>query len=427
MREGNVDPSAARVVVTSVFADENKGGAALTVAAIRHLRDAFPSGRVTLVSVWHVAEHLPYLYRHTLKYDSSVEVLPAPVGIVSGRFAGLRMVLQTLPYFIVRPGPSSPPAIRRIMEADLVACKAGYHTFRDKAGLRGVLSLWMTAFPFLLAIRYGIPTAVMPSAMGPFTQPLSNRVNGWILRRTSLILARDTRSVKETERLGVSPSRIVEVPDGAFGISPPEPEAVARMVRRYGLEGTKYAAMTVRGLGTRDSVSAYVDRLAGVVRRLLDRGSVDRVAVVVQDELDLEPSKALVERLADSRIVHIVDDLAPTDLIALYGGGRVTIGSRLHSAIFSLIGGTPAFGVSMEGTKTEGIFEGLGLGRMVVPSQMFDPDDLAGKVEQTVAAGEGARQQVRDAVAKMRAGVSKTTELLRRLVTERVSMGVRGA
>jgi colanic acid/amylovoran biosynthesis protein len=276
----------------------------------------------------------------------------------------------------------------------------------------------MTAFPFLLAIRYRIPTAIMPSAMGPFTQPFSNRVNGLILKRTSLILARDARSVKETERLGVNSSRIIEVPDGAFGISPPAPEAVAVLARRFGLWGSKYASVTVRGLGTPDAVSAYVDRLAQLVRRLLDRGTVDRVAVVVQDELDLRPSAALVERLADTRVVHITDDLAPAELIALYGGGAVTIGSRLHSAIFSLIGGTPAFGVSMEGTKTEGIFEGLGLGHLVVPSQAFDPDDLAGKVERAVGAGEAARTQVRDAVAKMRAGVSRTTDLLRRLVAE---------
>jgi polysaccharide pyruvyl transferase WcaK-like protein len=415
--------SVRNVVVTSVFADENKGGAALTVAAVKHLREAFPDGRVTLVSVWHRTEHLPHLYRHTLKYDPTVEVLPAPVGISPGPFAGLRMVLRTLPYFVMRPGPSSPPAVQRIMEADLVACKAGYHTFRDKAGIPGVLSLWMTTFPFLLAIRYGIPTAVMPSAMGPFTRPLSNWVNGWILRRTSLILARDTRSVKETERLGVNSSRIVQVPDGAFGISPPGPEAKAAMAQKYGLQGAKFASVTIRGLGTPEAVSAYIDRLVQVSRRLLQRGTIDRVAVVVQDELDLRPSAAFVERLADPRVVHITDDLAPIELIALYGGGAVTIGSRLHSAIFSLIGGTPAFGISMEGTKTEGIFEGLGLGHLVVPSQVFEPDELAAKIERTVMAGEGGRTQVRDAVARMRAGVSRTTELLRRLVAKDLSMG----
>jgi hypothetical protein len=83
----------------------------------------------------------------------------------------------------------------------------------------------------------------------------------------------------------------------------------------------------------------------------------------------------------------------------------------------------------MEGTKTEGIFEGLGLGHFVVPSQVFDPDDLAGKVERVVGAGEAARTRVRDAVAKMRAGVSRTTDLLRRLVAEKAestAMGARG-
>jgi polysaccharide pyruvyl transferase WcaK-like protein len=417
---------ARNVVVTSVFADENKGGAALTAAAVQHLRDAFPGGRVTLVSVWHRAEHLPHLYRHTLNYDPAVEVLPAPVGIPAGPLAGLRMVLRTLPYFIARPGSSSPPAILRIMEADLVACKAGYHTFRDKAGLRGVLSLWMTAFPFLLATRYGIPTVVMPSAMGPFTQRLSNWVNGWILRRTSLILARDSRSVKETAGLGVKSSRIVEVPDGAFGLIPPEPDAKATMARRYGLQGATFASVTVRALGRPEAVSAYVDRLVQVTRRLLERKVVDRVAVVVQDELDIRPSAAFVERLADPRAVYIADDLSPVELIALYGAGAVTIGSRLHSAIFSLIGGAPAFGVSMEGTKTEGIFEGLGLGHLVVASQVFDPNDLAGQVERTVSAGEGARTQVRDSVARMRAGVSRTTELLRALVAEGVPNGGHG-
>jgi polysaccharide pyruvyl transferase WcaK-like protein len=402
-----------RVVVTSVFSDDNKGGAALTAAAIDVLREAFPGSALTLVSIWHRAEHLDALYRHTKAYAPDVEIVPAPVGVSAGPFAGLRAALRTVPYFFGRAGAAAPPAVRRVLEADLVVCKAGYHTFKDKESLPGLLSLWLTAFPFLLGIRRGIPTVVMPSAIGPFTHGPSRWLNALILRRTSLILARDTRSERDTLALGVDRARVAQVADGAFAIATPTPAQCRAAAERFGLGGARFASMTAMGYGTRDQIRAFVHRLEAVARQMLDQNVVDRIAVVLQDESDREPSEALVKQLNDPRVAFVQDDLPPHQLVALYGAGAVTIATRLHSAIFSFVGGTPAIGIPMAGTKTQGIFEGLGLQRLLAASSTFEPAELVAAAQRAVTGGDALRTDVGTAVARTRADAARVIEFMR--------------
>jgi polysaccharide pyruvyl transferase WcaK-like protein len=68
-------------------------------------------------------------------------------------------------------------------------------------------------------------------------------------------------------------------------------------------------------------------------------------------------------------------DLSPESLVAIYGGARMTLACRLHSAIFSLVAGTKAVVVSLDGRKSEGVYASLGLPAEWVVTQ--NPHDLA--------------------------------------------------
>jgi polysaccharide pyruvyl transferase WcaK-like protein len=408
-----------RVVIAAGFADDNRGIAALTHAAIEDLRQAFPECRISMIAVENGRQDA-HPFSYTMARHPDIEVLPPLVGIPTGPLGGLRAFFRSLLFLLKRPGKAS-PAIERTLGADLVVCRGGYHSFKDRPGLGGVVSMWLTTFPIILGNRFGIPTVILPSAIGPFRHWPSRLLSGWILGRAALVLVRDQRSYREVLSLGVHPARVVQVPDGVFAHRAPSAAECETVAARLGFGGARFAAMTVRyGSGTPDQVRVFLDNLRAVVRLLLDRGTVDQVAIVVQVDgrfaSDAEDSSEFARLVNDPRVRLVTGNLSPDDLVAFYGAAVITIACRLHSSIFSLVAGTPAFCFSMAGTKTEGVFEGLGLADFVVPCPRFDPRVLANAVEKAVNAGESLRGKIRQSITAARAQAERTAGLIRSVI-----------
>jgi colanic acid/amylovoran biosynthesis protein len=418
VRETSVGSSSKRnILISNAFADDNRGGAAITIAAIDAILSAFPDARVAAITVGSGTPDRSH--RFTRARYPDVDLLLPLVEVPHGPLGGLRAVLRSIRFLFVPPGRSASLAIRRLLEADLVVSKGGY-VFVDRQGLRGLLALWLTAFPVILASQYGIPTAIHATTIGPFSHRMSRALNRWILRRATLVLPRDRRSYAEALSLGLDPWRVHEVPDSVFGVTPPARSQRESVAKKLGFEGVRFGSVTVlRGSGSSDVHQRFLANLGRVVQGVLDRGIVDRIAVVVQvdgETSDADISRSFVESVADPRVRLICEDLPPEELIAFYGAGSFTIGCRLHSAIFSLVGGTPAFAFAVSGAKTYGIFESLGLHEFVVPYPQFDGQALGRAIEEVVGAGEAARRAIREVVATAHVAASHIPGLLRPLI-----------
>jgi colanic acid/amylovoran biosynthesis protein len=416
--ETSVDHSSERnILISNAFADDNRGGAAITGAAIEAVLSAFPDARVAAITVGSGTPDQSH--RFTRARYPDVDILPPLVEVPDGPLGGLRAILRSIRFLLVAPGRSASPAIRRLLEADLVVSKGGY-VFVDRQGLRGLLSLWLTAFPVILASQHGIPTAIHATTIGPFGHRSSRALNRWILRRATLVLPRDRRSYAEALSLGLNPRRVREVPDSVFGQTPPARSLCESAAEKLGFQGVRFGTVTVlRGSRSSEAHQQFLTNLASVVRGVLDRGIVDRIAVVVQvdgETSDADTSRSFVDSVADPRVRLVCEDLPPEDLIAFYGAGSFTVGCRLHSAIFSLVGGTPAFAIAVGGAKTYGVFESLGLQGFVVPYPYFDGQALGSMIEEVVGAGEASRRAIREVVATARVAASYIPDLLRPLI-----------
>lgn len=411
-----------RVVVSNVFSDDNRGGAAITMATVAAIKDAFSDCDVTLVSVESDPERVSEYHRHTLRRFPEIRVVPAPLTETRPRWGGLRAVLRSIVYLLT-PGavPATAEALSEVRDADMVVSKGG-HVFIERGGLKGMQSLWLTAFPLVYARRLGIPTVVFCSTVGPFRRRGSLWLNGWMLRRVSLILVRDPLSRASASKLGVEPTRIVEVPDSVFSMDPPVAQVSDDLVGRLGLRHVRFGAMTVRAKGPPEQREAFLGILAEATRVLLDRGIVDRVAVVVQVDgasaSDLPDSARFMDLAGDARVVLIHEDLSPEEFVALYGAAAFVIGTRMHSAIFSMVGGTPAVVVALSGEKARGVFEQLKLGDLVVSHRDIDSKGLVALVEAVVGGELFAEQRVREAVSHARRQTSAFRSLLRGLAGE---------
>lgn len=405
-------PAPARsVVVSNVFGDDNRGGAAITSATVQAVRRAFPAARVSLLAVPAPDVPLERSHRHTLAAHPDVELLVAGGTARTGPLKGLRAVLRTLVWLLWPRSPSLPLSLQRVRSADLVVSKGGF-VFVERNGWRGLLSLWVTAFPLTFAWRIGVPTVAFSTSIGPFRSRPSRWLNGFLLRRVTLVLPRDQRAYVAARDLGVPGSRLEQVPDSALGLEKPSHQDV-EAAREHYADGQRYAVVAIRLTSDRDPL---LDALVGTIRSTLASGGVSRILVVDQVSTDAAASARLVAAVADPRVRRVAGDHPPSALMAIYGGAEVVIACRLHAAIFSLAAGTPAVAVSIDGTKTEGVFEALGLGDAVLTREQATATGLTAAVSRVVLQSQEQRQAIRRAMIPAQAKARSLHSRLERAV-----------
>jgi colanic acid/amylovoran biosynthesis protein len=402
-----------RVAICAVYPDDNRGSAALTAAAIRAVTEAFDNPSVSLIAAHTLHDKQPY--RHTRGTFPDVELLPPAIPVGSGPLAGVRAVVKSL-FILLRPRPVA-PTIQRIMEADIVMSRGGV-VFVDHGSLPRLLSFWLTVFPLVLARRLDKPAVIYSTTIGPFEHRSYRILNRWLLRRVTLVFARDPLSFSEALSMGLKPPQLEPVPDSVFRFLPSASGKAQSLQRRYGIPvAGRFGVATVRQRDEDHSTEddGFLHAVATVISTLLGSGVIDRFAVVVQVDgsgvSDVERSLELVERIGDKRAVLVRDDLPPEGLMTLYGAAEFVIGCRLHSAVLALVAGTPALVPSFR--KSVGVLESLGLGNLVIPYPSFDPAAVTQLMRDIVWRQDAFRREIRRVVGAARRQVHEADRLLR--------------
>jgi polysaccharide pyruvyl transferase WcaK-like protein len=412
-----------RVVITNVYSDDNRGGSAITAAAIEMARHAVPGCAVTLLAVGSDPDELPQQFRFTGALYPEVEILPAMVRlhekgpVARLRHYGVSLSLLALPRRAARHGA----AVSRLRDANLVIGKGGqaFRGFR----IQDLGSLWFTTLPLLVACRMRRRVAVVGVSIGPFSKGrLSRRLAGFVLRRLSLLIVRGHASQVEALAMGVDPRRIRVAPDSVFFLPPPDASARNEMLDRTGLRGQSFAVATLGDLPRNHHLrDQKIQVVRAILARLLEDELVTRAVIVVQTDgktSDVEISSDCLAACDDPRVQLITDEMSHQELIALYSGAFATIGGRLHSTIFSLLGGTPAFPLAFF-NKPHDVFSALGLPELVLDIRGADPSELAERVVVTLAGRPDFRSDLMALSARLRRALTEDVELLSQLPAER--------
>lgn len=348
-----------RVLVSNVYADDNRGGAALTAAAVLFARQVVPDCRVTLLTLASTAEEVARDYEQSIAREDVYAALPR---LLPGRDRGsLRaLVLSLACLTLPRRAALRRPRLAPIAEADLVVGKGG-HMFRDR-GRGGVLGLWFACLPLLLAQRWGIPTVVLGQSFGPFKSRLVARLSAAVVRRVDTVLLRDPVSVSRAQELGVPRARLGQVPDSVFLLPAPSGSAVTDACRAAGVSPRRFAVVTA-SYKMLTSRGPSLGSLADLARALVTDGMVDEVLVVLQVTGHVADDRTISQelvRLVDDRRVRFYDGAGTWEhLSALYGGAAVVVGARLHSALLAILAGRPAFPLEVVDGKASEVLAGV--------------------------------------------------------------------
>lgn len=403
------------IVLANVSADDNRGGAAITIATARAIASVAPSARIELLPAAAIAD-LGSAFRHTRAALPEATLLEPLFRAGDGIVGGARIArAATLSRLLVARGPFMPRAIQRVLSADAVITR-GDALFVDRPSVRGLMSVWAANFPGVLASRWGVPAILSGTEIGPFEHRASRMLARAILRRADLVIARNTASFEEALALGVPRERVDEVPDPAFSFERPHPDAIESARKLYARDKGRFGIVTV-GVdtpipGMREALAA----LRTTLRGLLDDSTIDQVLVVVQVDgkhiSDRMASREFVEQAADPRISVVEDDLAPDALVALFGAAAFTLGTRMHMGILSLVAGTPTFVIALW-PKVRKLYGAIGLDDVVVAYPDLDPAELRARVARTVGLGGAARERARTVAEREGARyVARFTHLL---------------
>jgi colanic acid/amylovoran biosynthesis protein len=412
--------------VLNGWSDDNKGDAAIVQGLIRGIQEAWgarsQANAALTIDILSVLPLDARHFRHTLPAAEKMKILPPilprpteSTGRLVGRLARISYLGRSLVLLAVARRPRLARGLLSrqeratydaVAQCDFAVSKGG-HIFFSTGGMRALVGLYRALFPLLLAQRLGRPTAVYGQSIGPINGRAQTALLTRTLRRCDRVLAREPRSLRVLEDLGV-PGGLVW--DTAFLVRPePIPEVVELRLP------DRFVAMTVRswhfpyGAVARSPFDNYVRVLADLVSRLDAQLSLP--VVLVPQVIGPTPSPgsdygswdalaAALERTDMHRpgrrpaLIQLREDLTPGQLISLYERSTALVGTRFHSVISALGAGVPSLAISYHGFKAIGVMEMLGLERYCIDIEQLDSGELWRRVSELIENRDRLTKQI---------------------------------
>jgi len=367
-----------KILIGDCFHDSDKGGGGIIGGAISTIRTACNERNCSpdISLLFRFSRDDPRFAsasRLTVKEFPDTHILPAPIS--SRRGPGLQWICWVIKILVTGPirllftQYCKHPAIKAMKDADVILFKGGnFYRSKSTSSIIDSAAMLLLFYSMLLAIRLKKKFFVVSHTFGPFYTKSARRIVKKILMSASHVSCREHISKEILIQCGLEPGSIEVTPDFAFATYASGKGRIEEILTKYRLEPCKYVAVTARPWfheerkhGHSERHLRYVKRMAELCDYIISHVT-DKVALVVQNkgshslrEGDIGPLKEIQHHTRNrNQIVLMDDDFCFTELTGIYGNAFMTIGTRLHSCIFSLSAGTPAIAVKYS-HKADGI------------------------------------------------------------------------
>ncbi|MGD1921837.1 MAG: polysaccharide pyruvyl transferase family protein, partial [Pleurocapsa sp.] len=361
-----------RIVIVNVWHDDNKGDGGICEGLIISLKQRWSDAELSIVSMMpYYAPVSPNAHRHLRSRFPDLKVFSSPFvskdpSYSPDRYGHLRKLwhIPNTLWQLVGWLPQSHPALNAIANAELVISNGGQYIYTSNNYFASLFRTFRNLYPFMLAGNYRVPYVLFSQSYDfRYSDRLDDKLVRNIESQAQKVFAREQISLNALIKEGIPKNILDLIPDAAFALKPNHTEKVRSVLSKHQLEKGKFWTITVRkwGIHTDD----FLEQMAVLINRAISQQLVEKIVLVAQT---LVPSRGENDRLATQKLAQkldldavsvIEDDLSPWELVAFYGEAELMLGTRFHSVIFALVGGTPAYAVSYAGPKTWGIMEML--------------------------------------------------------------------
>lgn len=410
----------------------NRGVLALGASLVRLCRRASKGGEIRLLLI--------NRDNHPASFRVDGEVLQVPV--VNARLSPksrfkehlfgiflLSVLYRLVPLKRVRQAiANASPWIKTVSEADLVGDVRGGDSFSDIYGMQRFVFGFLTAWSVLLVKGDMVQ---FPQTYGPFKSPIARWMARFLLKRSSCVVARDTKSRDVARNLLGTKREVLLSPDVAFSLEVVEPDEVELEPPPTNDASGKILGLNVNGLMynggyTRNNMFGlkmdYPAFLKELVPALLKEHHGElwliphTFAPQGNVESDPEACSRLLEELPEDvrkRVRVVAREYDQHEIKGVIGKCDFFIGSRMHACIAALSQGIPCVGVAYS-MKFAGVFESVGVGDWVVDGRSADNAEAVNRVLELYRRREEVREELARRAGEARAELEKVFD---RLVT----------
>lgn len=291
-------------------------------------------------------------YEYTL-FSSRLRLIGLNIRLLIGNILFLRgRKLYSIPGFGAKT-----KIVRLYKEADIVILSAGsyLHNYYDMSGRLRTLR-------FALGLKKKI--VLFGQSVGPFWKAYHSELVRSVLNELSYILLRETRSFWHLKELGVNSVPIKVTTDVCFLLYKffrPSNEKIEK-------NSCRRIVMNFRFWMDEKERRRIVEKAVHLCKFLLSKEEIEITFISTCQGIEEYPDDSIiaadvVEQMDVNQKNRCKIDNEKYTLEALihrYANFDLYIGMRLHGAILSMIGQTPAMNIGYE-EKTEGIYSFLGL------------------------------------------------------------------
>lgn len=399
------------ILVTNAMA-LNGGDAAILQATLSMLRAAF--GAATSVTVYDMRASAAARYYPELSFRpqlfSEIERLSkrrivqivASLGILT--LAHLRhtslgqKLSRRLPHNLQQ-------SLADYAEADLIVSSGGTYLVPH-------YEVYSKIFDFLVALALRRPLVLFTQSLGPFQSGKRRLLLRYVFRRAHLILARDEKSLRQLQDLGIPGDRVRLCADAAFALAPAgrEGRSLPASRNRWRVAISVRDWPHFRNQPSGPGMEKYLTSVASLTEYLVERYQAEITFISTCQGTpeywtdDGQTAERVVRRLPEHIADHVKCDRAfhtPERLIDRLAQHDFVVTTRLHAGILSLCAGTPVLPIAYE-FKTRELFERLGLGEATLDIEEVSPERLTEAFERAAAFWRSQAEEIWSKVAEER-------------------------
>lgn len=388
-----------KVLIINAYSYNNRGDAGIVVAMIDLIKLTFKNNvDISVMSQFHKENVLFYEKMNVSSVPPVWDILN-PKGFIKKYFTGLKKVL-----FYKKQQTNE------IENADLILSAGGGYLYSSKIGPLGI-GFVNVLYHLWISKKYKKKVVLFPQSIGPLNFSLDKIILKKVFSKVDVLYSREeiTSNLMRENKVKI---KLEQLPDIAFILDAKKHTLLddnLKQVENYLKIGITVLdwRFAIKGSNSRD-IEDYLSKISNTINDLKhiteQKVKVYIFPQVTVSDLDgdfpvsLELQKKIYE---ESEIVNLDKIQNPKELIYLYSKMDIFIGSRMHSAIFSLVGNVPTIALAYQ-PKTLGTFNLVGLEEFVLDIRTFQKKDLQNKIIELIKSKSKIKQDVQEQVAQIR-------------------------
>lgn len=378
------------ILLTNVYSRKNGGDAGIVAAQLQQIERVAPGSSVVITSMEDAEdlfENTPvihsFFYYAIYRNTGAAQRVINTVTVISASMVWALVVRISrkqskwlLPAYLHNLAD-------KYLKADRIVTAGGGYLVGGY-GVRSMVSILLHLHAVVVAIILKKPVLLHAQSFGPFSNIGERLLIRWVLNRNIPIFVRENISLQVLKKMGIDKATVSLVADPALMLDRPDEVIIDRVKQRLTAAGVDiskpFVGITVADRFPADKQYAYELAIVELIKKIVHDKLLVLLIPQVTDTLHNDDDRQVQDRIAkdigpNTYVYNLHDEFTYTELMALYGLCVITVCTRMHSALFSFLAGTPVEAVAYE-HKTVGVLDGLGLGGWVLSIE----DVLAGKL-----------------------------------------------